>query len=226
MAKYVAESKWIASIYPGTLWPIIKYVGPHPNSHSPRATRYELKPVPRGGKPFMLEVVDAFENVPNPMKAAESSKADRIGANMIFDSSPVPCEEIAANLIQEWVGGRFGVPSGAAPGIMIVIGTIPTQAELKRMEEMQTAFGEYLFQEGERLNELKQWKDIRPEMRDMAVWLGRDVRWGTPGNATDLIPCPACTKQIPSQSIVCAVCGTRLKALPPDLAKLNQTAAA
>lgn len=224
MAKYVPDSKWIASIYPGKLPPITKYHGQDPNPRKPRATVYSLDPVARGKKPFMLEVIDSFENVPNPMKAAESQKSERIGSNMVFDSAPVACEQIVENLIQEWAGGMVGVPVGAQMGIMAIIGTVPTQAELILMTEMQTKFFEYMFQEGERLDRQREWKGIRQPMVDAAIWLGRDRLWSSPSLSTEMVPCPACKKDIPADSIICNVCGIKLRALPPELAALNPPA--
>lgn len=226
MAKYVAESKFIASIYPGKLPEIIKYVGPDPavrdrnGKANSRATVYRLKPVPRGGKPFMLEVTDSFENVPNPMKTAESSKGDRKGANMIFDSNLVSCEEIAQGLVQEWVGNMVKMPVGGAPGIMIVVGTVPTQAELEHMQQAQTIYFESLYSEAQRLADIHLVDKITQPMRDAAEWLGREPKWVP--KSTDLIACPVCRKDIAADSIKCAVCGTQLQALPPELAKLNQ----
>lgn len=224
MAKYVAESKWIASIYPGKLWPITKYVGPHPNPRTARATVYKLNPVPRGGKPSLLEVTDAFQNVPNPMKAAESMKTDRIGSNMVFDSAPVACEEICENLIQEWAGAMVGLPAGARPGIMVIVGTVPMQAEMKQLVEQQTVFCEYLFQEGERLARVNDWKGITQTMRDSAVWLGHERIWSSPAKSSDVVQCPACRQVIPSDASVCHHCGTRVKAMSAELAAMNQVA--
>src|SRR5579859_5324432 len=71
MAKYIAESKWIYSIWPGKLEPIKLYHGPDPNPLSGRCTTYWIPPVPPRGpasKPKGIEVADAFENVLNPME--------------------------------------------------------------------------------------------------------------------------------------------------------------
>lgn len=223
MAKYVAESVWIASIYPGAMPPITKNVGPKPSPRSERATVYRLKPVPRDRwkKPHLLEVTDAFENVPNPIKAAESNRGDRIGANMVFDTSPVPCEEIAANLIQEWAGNMVGIPPGASPGIMQIVGTTPTEAELEQLFRMQSLFFEYLFQEGEKLARVHDYKGITQTMRDASVWLGHERVWSVPQDSKAVSNCPACTKVINAAALVCEHCGTRVKALPPELAALN-----
>lgn len=222
MAKYTAESIWIASIYPGIVQPITKYHGPHPSPRSARATVYRLKPVQRGGKPFLLEVSDAFENVPNPMKAAESMKSERIGSTMVFDSSPVACEEIVENLLQEWAGGMVGLPPGAAPGIIRLIGTVPTQDERERMTQQQTILYEYLFQEGERLYRQSDWKGITQTMRDAAVWLGHERIWSTPAKSSESVNCPGCNEVISSAAAVCKHCGTRIKELPGEIAALNK----
>lgn len=221
MAKYTADSKFIASIWPGELPIIRKYVGVHPNPRSGRCTPYQLKPVSRGGKPFCLEVSDAFENRPNPVKAAENNPGDRIGSSMAFDSVIVPCEEILANLLQEWTGGMIDMPIGGGMGIMAINGTVPTQAEHEQMMGELTIMFEHLFQEGERFHRQNEWKSITGFMRLSAEWLGHERIWSTPQRSVDTIACPNCRQNISSQAFLCQHCGLKLKALPPELAALN-----
>ena len=228
MAKYVAESTFIASIYPGELPPITKYVGPEPSVYdkngkaNSRATVYRLKPVPRGSKQgyFSLEITDAFELVPNPMKAAESSRGDRKGANMIFDTNLVTCEEIANGLMQEWVGNMVKMPVGASPGIMIVANSAPTQANLETMHQMQTVYAEHMYAEAQRLSNANLIEKITQPMKDMAKWLGREPVWIP--RAVDMIACPECRKDIPADTRVCQYCRTRLQPMSAEVAKLNQ----
>jgi hypothetical protein len=214
VAKYTADVRYIASIWPGKLEPVTLYHGPSPDVHSRRATQYKLTPVTRTGRPCVIEVADAFENVFNPMAAGNSS-ADRQA------SKPVDSQETVDNLLRIWAGGIIGVPPGAAPGIIQIIGTVPQRAELDRMREQQTIFAEWGFQQGELHHRQNQWKEITQTMRDMAIWLEKDVLWANPAAASELVNCVACGELVKPQAAVCRHCGMRLKALPPEIEALN-----
>jgi hypothetical protein len=224
MAKYTADTITIASIWPGTLEPKIMYHGADPDPKSPRATRYWIEPVKRNSRPpyRLLLVSDSFENI------ADYTNAE--GGKPEFISRPVMCEHIVENLLRYWAGNMVGVPAGAAPGIIALKGeagkdgyAIPHSTELDTMFRMQTMFAEDQFQKGERLAAEREWKGITQTMRDMARWLGRDRPWSTPELTMKVIDCPACRQPIPDDAYICHHCGTRVKALPDDLARLNAT---
>ena len=215
MAKYSAESTFIASIYPGELDAISLNHGPKPEVNSPRRTTYKLKPVKRGEKPYVIEVSDAFENILDPTKSAAQGRK-------FWSSAIVPYREICDNLISVWAGNMVGVPTGAGFGIMEVPNTLPTQAQLRQMMDRQTAFAEWAFQEGEKCNRENNWKDIRDCWRVMAIWLGKKALWANPESASTLVNCPACRTLIDPEAAVCATCGTVVRALPESIAHLNQ----
>ncbi len=212
--KFVAERRYICSIWPGELEPISVNVGRQPTKDKGRRTVYELEPVKRGGKPFVIEITDMFEDVPNPAKGD--------GSVLLFDAKPVDCGESVTNCLNIWTRNIFGVPDGAAMGIMEIVNTAPTGPERATLLETQTALMEWLFQEGERLDQEKKWKFITAPMRLSAEWLGRPRRWANPGQAAESSPCPACQQIIPDAASVCHHCGTRVRALPAELAALNK----
>jgi hypothetical protein len=233
MARYVADSKYIASIFPGNLDRIKLYHGVNPKPGSGRATVYCLPPVPREGRPVIpedltnvkhvkqngrhfvvLEVSDAFENILNPLKSAESG-------TRVWDSGPVPCEEIIGTLMKHWTGNMVGVPPGATPGVMVINNSTPSQDETAIMLRAQNAFYEYMFQEGERLARENDWKHITDNMRDACDWLGHKRNWAHPGNSQSTINCPECKQPILADANVCHHCRTRLRPVSPELAALQ-----
>lgn len=214
MATYHAESVFIASIYPGKLEPIRRNYGPSRESVGPnakRSTRFELKPVAKGKKPFILELVDSFQNVPSYTTGRKE-----------MVSTPVSCQEIADDVLGRWTGGLFNVPGGAKPGIILIAGTGPTAAELSEMRMFQTRYFEYLFNEGEKLHDKKQWDNITEPMRIGADWLGRNVTWANPAIAMDFGPCPLCGQNVANWVSVCASCGKTIRTMPAEIAALNK----
>ena len=201
MARYVSDSCFIASIYPGELWPIYKNVGPRPEANSPRRTTYKLKPVKRGEQPYVIEVSDGFENIHDPM--ASHVKKDQ------WRSKIVDCKEIRENLIREWAGSIYDCPPGASIGVMAIAGLTPTDEEVSQMLNMQTAFAEWSFQRGEECVKEKTTKEIRGIWRTMAIWLGRKTtnNWATPAQAAHDVNCVWCQTLISPTARVCATCG-------------------
>ncbi len=247
MAKYVAESRVIASIYPGTVERITLYHGHDPKPTKGRATSYWLPPIPKNKSPFpagqeerdafeaklkshnvtvkkvngswvaLLEVSDAFESVFNVLKS------ESVGKLAAFDTNPVDCDQIANFLIHQWAENMVGIPAGASPGIMIIAGTVPTVEEQKQMLTMQTAFYTDRFQQAETLIAQNQYRELTQVMKDAAVYLDHARTWASPGLSTQTINCPACRQVLPDDAMVCHHCGLRVKALTPELAALNQS---
>jgi len=216
MAKWVADTRYIASIYPGELDSIALNHGPSPNRSKGRRTVYKLTPVPKETmrtKPCVIEVVDGFEDVINLMGIQQGDPKM---------PKPVDSKETVENLLRYWTGNMVGVPTGAAPGIIEIVNTIPSIAEMKRMVEMQTLYFEWGFQNGERLHRENNWKEITGAMKLGAEWLGRDVIWANPAQVSEMVKCPACEQLIAPRVAICHHCGTKLRALPKELAALNR----
>lgn len=214
MARYQAESVFIASIYPGKLETIRRNYGPSRESVGPnsrRSTSFELEPVAKGKKPFIIEVIDSFQDIPNWMSGRKETIA-----------KPVTCQEIADDLLGRWTGGLFNVPGGAKPGIIQIAGTQPTASEMSEMRMFQTRYFEYLFNEGEKLHDKKQWDNITETMRLAADGLGRSVTWANPAIAMDFGPCPLCATSIPNWVSVCSGCGNTIRTMPAEIAALNK----
>ena len=226
MAKYVADTAYIASIYPGELEPIRRSYGPTRESggkSAVRSTLFELPPVPRGSKPpyAILEVSDCFEDVMDVMSQSGHSGGPRPRL-----PKPVAVETIVDDLIGRWTGGIFNVPAGAKPGVMRIVGTVPTQREMRQMEEQQGAYFEYWFGQGEGLfrgdpTTVNNYKTYTTEMRLAAEWLGRSRPWSDPRAAAETESCPFCTSIISRIAIFCPQCNRQVREIPAHLAALQ-----
>lgn len=221
MSKYQAEIRYIASIYPGKIAPITKFVGPSMNPRDGRATVYWMPSIKRDEKPSdkrdgkkqqnltilkvgyqhiaVLSVADSFENVLDPLQLGTGLKtADT------YKPLPVSCDELARDLISHWAGNMVGLPPGASPGIMVCANLTPTQDELSRMVLMQTAYFEHRLQEADNLANENRHRFITDEMKTAAIWLGKDRSWATP--SANLGKCKWCMATMPSEAIVCQIC--------------------
>jgi hypothetical protein len=237
MARYIADCRFLASIYPGPLPVIRRNYGSSVNGEGAGATRstaFELKPVPRGEDPFVLQIFDSFEEV---MDIAGLSAMTGIPKRPRI-SKPVSVESIVADLLKHWTGGLSNVPNGAMPGIIELRpmkvelrkysedGTLPgpNRTELAQMTDQQTRYFEFLFAEGERLNDQKNWQEITDTMRLAADWLGFERVWSHRAIARDTYACPLCTKIISLAAVFCPECKQQLLTIPPAIAAIQSQA--
>jgi hypothetical protein len=239
VARYVADVRFIASIYPGKAPALRRNYGPSRNSEgadAQRSTLFVLEPVPRGGQPFVLPVYDSFESVRDFVRQAG-------GPRLKFNSSPVDVDQICNCLLNEWAGGYMLVPQDppAKPGIMVIEplpnevkyfvrdGKLPTpnRDELEQMNRQQTAWFEFWFAEGEKIargdhDAIVKWSNYTPEMRLAAEWLGHRTRWSDPGMMSNAQPCPWCGRIIPPTAYVCEFCNRTVREVPPHLLRLME----
>lgn len=218
--KYVSTSKYICSVYPGRLEPIVRSYGTNPDPKKGRRSVFQFEPVDRFAKSpkdrySVLEIVDSWENIPNPSKPIQS------GGRMPFDSGPVPCEEIIRDIMNVWCGSVIGLPSGVTAGIMEIPNSTPTADQLDELHRRHAQFAQYMLQEGDKMYAEKRMKEITNAMRESAKWLQQKRDWADPAAAAENTTCPACRQLIHAQQIVCHHCRTQLKALPPELAAIN-----
>jgi hypothetical protein len=219
MARYEAEHRYIASIYPGRVEPQRRHYGLSRESLGPRANRstlFELEPVPRGEAPFILRVTDSFEDVLDVLGQSGTE-----GGHKPKLTKPVGADDVVRDLLSCWTGGLFNVPSDAKPGIIEIAGTRPAAGEMVQMLQQQTVYFEFLFNEGERLHKANEWKEITDVMRLGAEWLQRNVIWANRSMAADSVPCPLCTTIIPGAAVFCPQCRQQIRALPAEIAALR-----
>ena len=233
MAKYIAESRTIASIYPGQLQPIRRNYGVTPQGSGKGAERSTLFSLPpcrdskglpsRKAKPVTIQIHDSFESVLDIMGTGQLQGGKNQKAYL---SKPVPVEEIIADLLRHWTGGLFNVPGGAAPGVIEIANTVPTGAELNEMLRMQTAYFEYWFNTGEAIQRgdkasIENYGRHTPEMILAAEWLGEVRNWSNPSVSRNLDPCPWCQTLISTVAVFCPNCSRQVREIPAELAALS-----
>lgn len=215
MSEYKPAVKYICSIYPGKLPILTRHYGPSLQAQGPEAIRrssFGLQPVPRGEKPFLLRVYDSFQTVLD------------IRTGKPTGTMPVPVEEICDDLMNQWVGNLFNVPSGAKPGVMVIANTSPTMnvgGEYQQMETQQALYMAHFFSEGERLHREAHSDQITEMMRLAAEYLGEKRIWSDPAIARDAIKCPLCTTMVPAMAFICPACQHVIREIPADLIKLQ-----
>lgn len=212
MSEYKPAVEFICSIYPGKLPVLTRFYGSSIEAQGPSAVRrtsYELVPVPRGEKPFVLKVYDSFQTILD------------IRTGKMTATMPVPVEEVAGDLLDKWTGNLFNVPSGAKPGVMLIANTSPNRDELRQMESQQALYMAHFFSEGERLHREAHSDQITEMMRLSAEYLGEKRIWSDPAIARDAAPCPLCTTMVPNLAFICPACQYVIRAIPPELIKLQ-----
>ena len=240
--RYVAEVRFIGSIYPGELEIVRRFYGPSIHASgkgAERVSRFALKPVPRGEKPFILPIHDSFEEVLDVMALSATTN------NPVkpTQSKPVPVEQIVTDLIEKWTGNLANVPSGAKPGVSEVhlldrqvaeyqrTGALPDsvlnsklsgipQDEYDQLVQQQTSYFEYWFGQGELLHDQKKFDQISPIMRLAADWLGHRRPWTNKDWVVENVACPFCTELVPEEALFCPRCRNQIKLIPPDRADL------
>lgn len=247
MPRYIADVRFIASIYPGQLPELRRHYGPSMHATgvgAQRSTLFRLEPVKKGGRPFILPVYDSFEEILNPMaRPDQSGRKPRL-------TRPEEVANIVADLLKEWTANLYGVPEGAKPGVMEVhLDTLTPQQmqdlqnkgiapktptsgipgdEYAQMVDQQTRYFEYWFMIGEQLHSrdpkvVQQYGQITNTMRLAADWLGHQRPWTNRDYILENVPCPWCTALIPQSAIVCPTCGRQVKETPKELAGLVGT---
>ncbi len=234
MAKYIAESRVIASVYPGQLTPIRRNYGASPQGQGKTAERSTLFSLPpcrdsrgnpsRKAKPVTLVIHDSFESVLDVMATGQIVGGSK--NQKAYLAKPVPVEEIIADLLKEWTGGLFNVPLGASPGVIEIANTVPSASELNHMLAVQTAYFEYWFNTGEAIqrgdkSSIENYGRHTPEMILAAEWLGEVRNWSNPSMARNLDPCPWCQTLISTLAIFCPNCAKQVRQVPPELAALS-----
>lgn len=239
MAKFSADVRFIASIYPGKPQDLRRNYGLSKNCDGPdanRSTLFHLEPVPRGAPPFVLPVYDSFESTRDFVRQSGSPRK-------AYNPNLVEVEYIVSDLLGQWAGNQHLIPQNppATPGI-IEISPLPAEVrnflrdgvlpkpnstELAEMKARQTAYFEFLFNEGEKIargdhSTIMQWSNYTPEMRLAAQWLDRHTQWSDPSMAADMEACPFCQQLIPPAAYVCKWCNRTVKAIPPELLKLME----
>lgn len=219
MGKYVADVRRIASIYPGKLDRIRMNHGPTQRPSDGATTWYELTPVAKNQQTAkqccVIEIYDSFEHSKDELKSAAQGQ-------FVPGLHPISADAIVRHLLLQWTGNLVDFPPGALPGIMEITHSVPTQDELQQMKDQQMAYMEFIFMEAEREARIDVRRIPTERARMAADYLGRHTAWSHPSETAGTAPCPACRQSIPEDAYVCHLCGTKIRAFPPELKQLEE----
>ncbi len=185
----------IVSIYPARCTKTIRHNG---------STTYTIEAAPRGSY-SMLTVYDTQE---------WCKQVDAIDGKETLTPMPIPAEIVATDLVRTWAGDTLGKRSGYEPGIAIIPGDAPTEAELLKLREQQsalfnwyitTAMGLHIKGQGTEITDIH-----RLAAREMLDKGAEKLPWFPTVHFTEVKNCVACNRQIESRAIRCEHCTTIL----------------
>lgn len=200
------QKKTIVSIFPVRS---VAWRDRGPTVHGGR-TEYRLDAAKRG-EYVKLEVYDSFQKVFDPMQSEIGRPA--------FSPYPITAGETVKCLMNEWVFSRLGGASGFRPGIMVIEGDEPTEAELEALDHMQRGYADYMVNEAQGSAERNELKSITDVHRAMARWSGYRPRVGEANWVADVgsktsKQCVACYESIDIRASICKLCRTTQPELP------------
>lgn len=201
--------------------------------------------VPKGDKPFILEVRDHIQ----PERMPHIVGGRRIPVT-------IHGEEIARDIIQHWTTGVLGMTGDVHPGIWVVRETITLRddsgtpvkdvygavqsrpatdeektamwaEDLSENKAAQTRWAEFNIQQGDVLasdSNTKMRLMIGPTMKLSVKYQGRERDWCEEMKDDDVKACKFCFKSIDSRVVVCPECKNVVD--PQRYAELNRADAA
>lgn len=217
-SKFQSAHVTICSIYPMQLGPERRPYGPKRDSGS---MLFKIPGVKRTDAPpyQLLSVPDCWQRQRDWIKLPTDPDA--------YYPTLVDCESVARDLVNNWTTGLLAASEGGHPGVGVIAGDVPTEAELSELNGKQTRFFEALYYAGQKLAQDNNWKNITELHRQAALYLQKsteDAKWVKPFNPEDLKSCPACQSRIPTLAFICPVCRTQIARMPKELMELSEPA--
>lgn len=168
-------------------------------------TTYIIEAAPRDGY-SVLAVFDALQ--PMTGWSQDGPKENTITPGHI------PVDVVASDLVNSWASQTIVSKDGYKPGIGIIAGELPTEAELAKLREQQRAFFEFLVQDANDKFLLGETKNITNIHRNAAGWLlgdaAQQLAWFPKMEHRQVKDCPRCAKQILSAALGCEHCSLDL----------------
>lgn len=193
--RFQARTITIASVYPMRCEATRDYG----NTQAGGRTIFVLEPAPKGGF-ATLTVSDMWQRI-------QDIDAMNASGRQVQKAFWVDVESLARDLHAHWAMQRIGTASGFRPGIKIIAGSTPTQAELDEMNAVQRGYFEGLYHEAQGLAAKFKHRDITDTHREAARWLGLDAPWvANIGASHDWKECQSCFEKINAKATVCRVC--------------------
>lgn len=168
-------------------------------------TEYIIEAAPRDGY-RVLAVFDALQ--PQIGWSPDGPKENTMTPGHI------PVEVVANDLVNTWASQTIASKDGYKPGIGIIRGETPTEAELTHLREQQRAFFEYLVQDANDKHLRGETKNITNIHRFAAFWLlgdaAQQLPWYPKMEQRSVKDCPRCAKQILEAALGCEHCSLDL----------------
>lgn len=178
---------------------------PYPTHGLTCDTEYALEAAPRDGY-SVLAVFDALQ--PMTGWSQDGPKENTLTPGHI------PVDVVANDLVNAWSSQTIVSKHGYKPGIGLIAGELPTEAELARLREQQRAFFEFLVQDANDKHLLGETKNITNIHRSSAHWLlgeaAQQLAWYPKMEQRSVKDCPRCAKQILSAALGCEHCSLDL----------------
>lgn len=217
MGEFIAGHITICSIYPLKVGPVSR---PYHKARTGGMTTFEIEAVPHG-EFRTLPVYDCWQAERNYFEPSNSASHKVL--------TPIFANDIAADLVNCWTNGILTTANSAGrPGVAIIAEDQPNRAELASLKSTQSDFLTSLFNDGQRLAQAKDWRNITGLHRLAAKWLGKadnsEGGWATGINPEEFEDCPACGSRVKAGVSICAACRTMIRPLSPELQRLNQMA--
>lgn len=126
----------------------------------------------------------------------------------------IPVEVVSNDLVNTWSAHTIAAQDGHGPGIGIIAGELPTDAELAHLRERQRAFFEWLIQDGNDKFLRGETKNITNIHRQAAHWIlgeaAQQLPWYPKMERRIVKDCPRCAKQILAAALGCEHCSLDL----------------
>lgn len=167
---------------------------------------------------YILPAVESQEDVKS-LTIGHAFEHVYVG-NRVYNDQPVFAEDIAQDLLREFMSGLAGTDSGNGPGIWICSEQAPTIEEITAARAKQTAYFEYLVNQANEMHVRGDGNNIQDIHRRAARWLGYEsFPWIERMTQKSLKDCPFCFSKIDSRATRCPSCRGEIEAMPEDSRK-------
>lgn len=162
-------------------------------------TNYYIPPVEKG-QYYVLEVKDTAQMIQNTLGGPGGYE---------LQPAPITALQAAESLLSNWTA-TVGTSDGGSLGLMLIQGPVPTEEELKKLNDKQENFFRFLIREGDSWHRRGDHKRITDLHLKAVEWMGVKRDWATRIVKEELKSCIACGAEIKYNARKCKECDERL----------------
>ncbi len=124
---------------------------------------------------------------------------------------PLSALDLARSLVASWASDVIEGNGAMGPGIMVIEGSTPTDAELEQVRNRQATYARTLINSAKIYYSQDKVKDISGLHRAMAEFMGvKNVPWLVEMEQVEMKACRACGERIRAEALKCKECQTDL----------------